>query len=124
MQQHLLRFCHVSGCFLAAGFSGGRDMYHLDPLVGSVSERLHKAFLRQAGDDSRNRRLSDAKFLFQLLPGALLLLGFLRLHQNRNLHHGQVFPSQGVIRLFFQPVMQQFDKPSAGNCIRHTTDFF
>ena len=42
MQQHLLRFCHVSGCFPAADFSSGCDMhtlFTLEDLYGlTVSE--------------------------------------------------------------------------------------
>ena len=80
MQQHLLCFCHKSGCFPAAGFSGGCDMHHLNPLIGSISERLYKAFLLQTGDNPCNGRLCNAEFSLHLLHGALLLLGFLQFH--------------------------------------------
>ena len=124
MQQHLLRFCHVSGCLPAADFSVVRDMNQFDSLIGSISERLHETLLFQAGDDPCNRRLRDAEFPFQLLHGALLLFGFSQFHQNCNLHHCQVFSSQGVIRVPFQTVVQQFNKLPAGNRIRNKTASF
>ena len=65
-------------------------------------------------------QVSGLQYILPTVGLVLLLLGFLQLHQNRNLHQRQFFSSQGVVRLFFQPVMQQFYKLSAGDGIRHS----
>ena len=99
----LLRFCHVSSCFRQQASPSGVIADQFDSFIGSISNASTKPFF-QAGDDSCRSRLRDTEFPFQLLRRCCFCSAFGSVRTN--LHHSQVFASQGVVRLLSSRSLQ------------------